>query len=74
MSRLTQGGTAKPVSQDQILRRELGQGKIHCPCLADPEQDRQLYPVDPYSSAAVVSDDHTGGDMCVSVGVCIING
>ena len=29
MSRLTQDGTAKPVSRDQILRRERGQGNIH---------------------------------------------
>ena len=29
MSRLTRDGTAKPVSRDQILRRERGQGKNH---------------------------------------------
>ena len=27
MSRLTRDGTAEPVSRDQILRRERGQGK-----------------------------------------------
>ena len=48
MSRLTRDGTAKPVSRDQILRRERGQGNIHFPCSADHEQDRQPYPVDPY--------------------------
>ena len=37
MSRLTRGGTAKPVSRDQTLRRERGQGKKHFPCLH--EQD-----------------------------------
>ena len=45
MSRLTRDGTAEPVSRDQIIRRERGQGNIHCPCSADHEQDWQLYPV-----------------------------
>ena len=49
MSRLTRDGTAEPVSRDQILRRERGQGNIYFPCLADHEQDWQPYPVDPYS-------------------------
>ena len=50
MSRLTRDGTtAEPVSQDQILRRERGQGNIHFPCSADHLQDWQPYPVDPYS-------------------------
>ena len=31
MSRLTRDGTAEPVSGDQILRRERGQGNIHSP-------------------------------------------
>ena len=35
MSRLTQDGTAEPVSRDQILRRERGQGNINFPCSAD---------------------------------------
>ena len=48
MSRLTRDGTAKPVSQDEILRRERGQGNIHFPCSADYEQDWQPYPVDTY--------------------------
>ena len=39
MSRLTRGGTAEPVSRDQILRRERGQGNVHFPCSADHEQD-----------------------------------
>ena len=50
MSRLTRGGTAEPVSRDQILRRkQRGQGNIHFSCSADHEQDWQSYPVDPYS-------------------------
>ena len=32
MSRLTRDGAAEPVSRDQILRREQGQGNIHFPC------------------------------------------
>ena len=48
MDRLTQDGTAEPVSRDQILRRERGQRNIHFPCLADHVQDWQPYPVDPY--------------------------
>ena len=44
MSRLTRDGTAEPISRDQILRRERGQGK-----LPDHEKDWQPYLVDPYS-------------------------
>ena len=49
MSRLTRDGTVEPVSRDQILRRERGQGNIHFSCSADHVQDWQPYPVDPYS-------------------------
>ena len=49
MSRLTRDETAAPVSRDQILRRERGQGNIHFSCSADDVQDWQPYPVDPYS-------------------------
>ena len=49
MSTLTRDGTAEPVSRDQILRRERGQGNIHFPCSVDNEQDWQPYPVDSYS-------------------------
>ena len=46
MSRLTQDGTTEPVSRDQILRRELGQGISIFPVqLADHEQDWQPCPV-----------------------------
>ena len=49
MSRRKRGGTAEPVSRDQILGRKRGQGIIRFPCSADHEQDWQPYPVDPYS-------------------------
>ena len=32
MSRMTRGGTAEPVSRDQVLRHERGQGNIHFFC------------------------------------------
>ena len=59
MSKLTRGGTAEPVSRDQILRREQrGQGNIHFPrSSADHVQDWQPYPVDPYSCSIMC--DHT---------------
>ena len=56
MNRLTQDGTAEPVSRDQILRRDSGQGNLYFPCSADHVQDWQPYPVDPYSSYMC---DHT---------------
>ena len=56
MNRLTRDGTAEPVSREQILRRERGQGKIHFLCSADHVQDWQPYPVDPY---ACYICDHT---------------
>ena len=43
-------GTAEPVSRDQILRRERGQGNMKFPCSADHEQDWQPYPFDPHSA------------------------
>ena len=49
MGRLTRDGTAEPVSRDQILRHERGQGNIHFSCSAGHVQDWQPYPVDPYS-------------------------
>ena len=49
MSRPTRDGTAEPVSRDQILRRERGQGNIHFPCSVDHEQDWQPYQIDPHS-------------------------
>ena len=33
------GRDAEPVSRDQILRREWGQGIVRFPCSADHEQD-----------------------------------
>ena len=42
MSKLARDGTAKPVSPDQILRREREQGNINFLCSADHEQDGNL--------------------------------
>ena len=56
MTRLTRDLAAEPVSRDQILRRERGQGNILFPYSANHEQDWQPYPVDPYSA---ICDDHT---------------
>ena len=56
MSRLTRDGTAEPVSRDQFLRRERGQGNFHFPCSADHKQDWQPYPIEPCSA---MCDDHT---------------
>ena len=51
MSGLARDGTAEPVSGDQILRRERGQGKnMLFPCSTDHEQDWQPRQVDPYSA------------------------
>ena len=58
MSRLTRDGTAEPVSRDQILRRERGQGNIHFSSSADHVQDWQPYPVDPYSYFLCVMTIH----------------
>ena len=44
MGRLTQDGNAEPVSRDQILRRERGQGNIHFPCSADHVQNLATLP------------------------------
>ena len=49
-SRLTRDGTAEPVSRDQILSRERGQGNNYFSCSADNEQDWQPYSVDLYSA------------------------
>ena len=50
MSRLMRDGTAEPVSRDQVLRREHGQGNFHFPWSADHKQDWQpYYSVDPHS-------------------------
>ena len=49
MSRLTRDGTVEPVSRDEILMCERGQGNINLPFSADHELDWQPYPVDPCS-------------------------
>ena len=53
---MTRDETAEPVSRNQILRRERGQGNTHFPCSVDHEQLWQLYTVDPHSA---ISDDRT---------------
>ena len=52
---MTRDGTAEPVSRDQILRQERGQGKTHFPCSADHEQDWQPYPIGPYTLLNVLT-------------------
>ena len=61
MSRLTRDGAVEPVSRDEILRRERGQGNIHFPCSADHEHDWQPHPVDPYS--CYIMCDHTTAQL-----------
>ena len=61
MSRLTRDGMTEPVSRDQILRRERGQGNISFSCSADHEQDWQPYPVGSYPCY----DDHTYSKLCM---------
>ena len=60
MSRLTRDGIAEPVSRDQILRHERGQGNINFPCSADHEQDWQPYPVDHTLAVCVTIHSHVG--------------
>ena len=67
MSRLTRAGTAEAISRDQILRRERGRGNIYFPCLADHEQDWQLYLVDPYSCYMRWPYIYTRYERCVIV-------
>ena len=50
LSTLTRDGTVEPVSRDQILRHERGQGIFIFPYSADHEKDWQPYSVDPYSA------------------------
>ena len=66
MSSLTRDWTVEPVSRDQVLGRERGQGNIHFPCSADHEQDWQPYPVDPHILAICVTihtDNRGGGSL-----------
>ena len=51
MSRLTRDGTAEPISQNRILRRERGQRNIYFLCSAEHEQDWRPYPIDPYAES-----------------------
>ena len=63
LSRLTRDETAEPVSRDQIVRRERGQGNIHFPCSAGHVQDWPPYPVDPYF-CCMCYNDHTNTVSC----------
>ena len=56
------GGTAEPVSRDQILRREREQVNIIFPRSGNHEQDWQPYPVDRYSYYMC---DHTYTRPCI---------
>ena len=71
MSRLSRDGTAEPVSRDQILRYERGQGNVNFPYSADHEQDWQLYQVDPYYSCYTC--DHAVITVCHEKGINTIN-
>ena len=71
---MARDGTTGPVSQDQIVRRERGQG-ISVSCYADYDQNWQPYRVDPYSAESV---DHTYilqflYNVCVCVCVYLLN-
>ena len=60
MSKLTQDGTAEPVSRDQILGRQRGQRIIQIPCsAADHEQDWQPCPVVRTIHTNIVLHTHT---------------
>ena len=56
MSRLTRDGTVEPISREQTLRRERGQGRIHFPRSTDHEKNWQ-----PTLAMCVdaMCDDHT---------------
>ena len=58
MRRRTRDGEAEPVSRDQILRRERGQGNDNFPSvqLTTNRIGNHMYPVDPYT---LRSDDDT---------------
>ena len=71
MSRLTRDGTAEPISRDQILRRECGQGNIDFPSAADHVQDWQPYPVDPYSCYMCVTI-HTYLHAGAPIAMCFV--
>ena len=45
---VSRDGFSRPVSRDQILRRERGQINIRFLCSADHQLGWQPYPVDPY--------------------------
>ena len=65
MSRLTRDGTAKPVSRNQIFRRERGQGKFFPAWLADHVNRIGNLPVDLYS--AICDNNNNNNNNCCSV-------
>ena len=56
---LTRDGTAEPVTRNQILRRERGQGNTNFSCSADHEQDWHLYSVNSFYATLHVILIHT---------------
>ena len=56
ISRLTRDGTAEPVSRDQTLSRERGQGNIHFPWCRIGNKANLTRLIDPYSCSMC---DHT---------------
>ena len=72
MSGSTRDHTAEPVSRDQILRCEWGQGNIYFPCSADHEQDWQPSPVDPYSCYSLCDGHITSIYIIRYRGFCIL--
>ena len=71
MSKLTQDGTAEPVSRDQILRRERGQRIIPFPCsVADHEQDWQPCPVVRAIHTNIVLHTHTA--VVTHIYICML--
>ena len=51
---MTRDGKSEPVSRDQFLRRERGQGNVIFPCSSDHEQNWQPYTLDLYSATRVL--------------------
>ena len=65
MSRLTRDGTAEPVSRDQILRRERGQGNVHFP--VQLTTSRILATLPGWSILCYICDDHIFRIFCLFV-------
>ena len=73
MKRLKRDGTAEPVSLDQILRRERGQGSIYFSFSAGHKKDWQPYPVDLYSCICFIYKKYVYGknvSLCPWLPLC----